>query len=137
MGNFILRILINAAGLWAAAWLLPGINVTSQTAAGVESGSSAWTTILAYLFIGLIMGVVNAWVKPIVRVLSFPVTFITLGLFTVVINAAMLWLAAWLSTFTPIHFTIDTFFWTAIFAALIVSAVSMVAGGLVKSGAQN
>ncbi|MNI88447.1 Membrane protein of unknown function [compost metagenome] len=71
---------------------------------------------------------VNAFVRPLVRLLSLPVTILTLGLFTIVINAAMLYLTAWLSTFTPVHLTIDSFFWTAILASVIISIISMVAG---------
>ena len=84
--------------------------------------------VLAYLFIGLIFGVVNAFVRPLVKVLSLPVTILTLGLFTIIINAAMLYLTAWLSSFTPVHLTIDSFFWTAVLAAIIISIISMVAG---------
>lgn len=71
--------------------------------------------------------------KPLVKLLTLPVTILTLGLFTIVINAAMLWLTAWASSYTPIQFTIDDFFWTAILAALIISLVSMVTGNLGRS----
>ena len=84
--------------------------------------------VLAYLFIGLIFGVVNALVRPIVSLLSLPITILTLGLFTIVINAAMLYLTSWLSSYTPVHFTIDSFFWTAVLAAIIITVVSLVAG---------
>ncbi len=86
--------------------------------------------VLGYLFIGLIFGLVNAFVKPIVSLLSLPITILTLGLFTVVINAGMLYLTSWISSYTTVHFTIDSFFWTAVFAALIISAISLVASFL-------
>lgn len=130
MGKILIRILINSAAVWVAAWALPGITITSRTVSAQEPGPSTFQTILAVLIVGLIMGVVNTFVRPLVRLLSLPVTILTLGLFTIVINAAMLELAAWLSSFTPAQFTIDSFFWTAIWAALIVSFVSMVAGAL-------
>ena len=78
----------------------------------------------------MIFGLVNAFVKPIVSLLSLPITILTLGLFTVVINAGMLYLTSWISSYTTVHFTIDTFFWTAVLAALIISAVSLVASFL-------
>jgi putative membrane protein len=84
--------------------------------------------VLAYLFIGLIFGLVNALVRPIVSLLSLPITILTLGLFTIIINAAMLYLTSWLSSYTPVHFTIDSFFWTAVLAAIIITVVSLVAG---------
>lgn len=130
MRNFVIQVGINALALWIASWILPGMNIAGSPTAGTNATLS---TILAYLFIGLIFGLVNALVKPIVKLLSLPVTILTLGLFTIVINAAMLWLTSWLSSYTPVQFTIDEFFWTAILAALIISFVSMLAGGLTRS----
>jgi putative membrane protein len=72
--------------------------------------------------------VVNAFVRPLVSFLSLPITILTLGLFTIVINAAMLYLTSWLSSYTPVHFTIDSFFWTAVLAAIIITLISLVAG---------
>ncbi|WP_285726954.1 phage holin family protein [Psychromicrobium xiongbiense] len=126
MGKFLVRLVISALALWITSWILPGVKVYAENALPAERGSATLTTVLAFLFIGLIFGVVNALVKPIVSLVSLPATFLTLGLFTVVINAGMLWLTAWLSSFTPVHFTIDAFFWTAIFAAIIISVLSMI-----------
>ena len=138
MGRFVVRVLINGLAIWVASWLLPGLTIAPAQVVGegvAGSGATADTinTVLAYLFIGLIFGVVNALVKPIVKLLSLPVTILTLGLFTVIINAAMLWLTAWASSYTPIQFSIDDFFWTAILAALIISIVSMIAGSLTRT----
>ncbi|MHA7154302.1 phage holin family protein [Arthrobacter sp. TMN-50] len=119
------RILINALALFAAAWALPGIEVGSTS-----SGGDATGVILSYLFVGLVFGIVNALVRPIVAVLSLPLTILTLGLFTIVINAGMLMLTAWLTSFTPIRFSVDDFFWSAVLGSLIISVVSMVAGSL-------
>jgi putative membrane protein len=85
-------------------------------------------TALAYVFIGLIFGLVNAFIRPLVSFLSLPITILTLGLFTIVISAAMLYLTSWISSFTPVHFTIDSFFWTAVLAAIIITLISLVAG---------
>lgn len=138
MSRFIIQVGINALALWVAAWILPGLQiapaaVVNNDVSGASGSADLLNTILGYLFIGLIFGVVNALVKPIVKLLALPVTVLTLGLFTVVINAAMLWLTAWLSAFTPIELTIDDFFWTAVLAALITSVVSMIAGNLTKA----
>jgi putative membrane protein len=137
MRSFILRVIINALALWAASWILQGrINISSSAAAGavadsgITQGADTIGIVVAYLFIGLIFGVVNALVKPLVSLLSLPITILTLGLFTIVINAAMLYLTSWLSSYTPVHFTIDSFFWTAVFAAIIITVISLVAGRL-------
>ena len=134
MRSFIVRVLINGLALWIASWILPGLDIsTSATTAavantGVTQGTETIVIVLAYLFIGLIFGVVNAFVRPLVSFLSLPITILTLGLFTIVINAAMLYLTSWLSSYTPVHFTIDSFFWTAVLAAIIITLISLVAG---------
>ncbi len=138
MGKFIVRVLINAVALWIASWLLPGLAISGVATGGLTArltqGNATADTVLAFLFIGLIFGVVNALVKPIVKLLSLPVTFLTLGLFTIIINAAMLWLTSRLSSFTSIHLSIDHFFWTAVLAAIVISIISMIASAITGLG---
>lgn len=134
MCSFIIRILINGLALWIASWILPGLDISTAAATeavaktGVTQGTDTVGIIAAYLFVGVIFGVVNAFVRPLVSFLSLPITILTLGLFTIVINAAMLYLTSWISSYTPVHFTIDSFFWTAVFAAIIITVISLVAG---------
>jgi putative membrane protein len=134
MRSFIIRILINGLALWIASWILPGLDISTSAATeavaktGVTQGTDTVGIVAAYLFVGVIFGVVNAFVRPLVSFLSLPITILTLGLFTIVINAAMLYLTSWISSYTPVHFTIDSFFWTAVFAAIIITVISLVAG---------
>ena len=136
MLSFIGRVLINGLALWIASWILPGLEISTAATTdavaqtGVSQGTDVAGTALAYVFIGLIFGLVNAFIRPLVSFLSLPITILTLGLFTIVISAAMLDLTSWISSFTPVHFTIDSFFWTAVFAAIIITVVSLVAGRL-------
>lgn len=136
MRSFIVRVVINGLALWIASWILPGLDISTTAASeavartGVTEGTDTIGLILAYLFIGLIFGLVNAFVRPLVSLLSLPITILTLGLFTIIINAAMLYLTSWLSSYTPVDFTIDSFFWTAILAAIIITIISLVAGWL-------
>jgi putative membrane protein len=81
MVRFILRALVVAVGFWVAAHLVPGVHVTG------------WKTLLAA---AVVLGLVNALVRPIVTLLTLPVTVITLGLFLLVINGAMILLMQWL-----------------------------------------
>lgn len=90
-------------------------------------------TIVALLIVSVVFGLVNAIVRPIVSLLSLPITCLTLGLFTLVINAAMLALTVWITSFLPMYVVIDSFFWTAILAALIISIVSTIMSWLVAS----
>ncbi|MCO4254298.1 MULTISPECIES: phage holin family protein [Micrococcaceae] len=140
MRSFIVRVLINGLALWIASWILPGLDISTSATTeavattGVTQGTETIGVVLAYLFIGLIFGVVNAFVRPLVSFLSLPITILTLGLFTIVINAAMLYLTSWLSSYTPVNFTIDSFFWTAVLAAIIITLISLVAGRLTGAG---
>lgn len=112
MAYFILRVLIAALGLWLATEWVPCITVSAPT-----------TLILA----ALLLGVVNAIVRPIVVLLTLPATLLTLGLFLLVINAAMLGLVA---AFLP-GFSISSF-WAAFLAAILVSLVSWIGAALFK-----
>ncbi len=76
----LLQIVLNAVGLWVASRYIPGISYSGD--------------LLYLLFAGLVLGLVNLLVRPIVKLLSFPLIVLTLGLFYLVINGAMLWLAA-------------------------------------------
>lgn len=130
---FLVRVLINALALWVASWILSGISISASGAEGLAQGNDTVALILGYLFVGLIFGLVNALVKPIVSLLSLPITILTLGLFTIIINAGMLMLTSWLSSFTPIEFMVESFFWTAIIGAIIISIVSLIVGALTGS----
>ena len=112
MAYFILRVLVAALGLWLATEWVTGIHVSTPT-----------TLILAALLLGL----VNAVVRPIVVLLTLPFTLVTLGLFLLVVNAAMLGLVA---AFLP-GFSVSGF-WPAFWAAIVVSVVSWVGSVLFK-----
>lgn len=129
--SFLLRVLVNALAIWVAAWILPGMELTADPSVVSAVGGGTAASVLAYLFIGLVFGVVNAVVRPVLSILSLPITCLTLGLFAVVVNAAMLWLTSWLSSFTPLQLEIDSFLWTAVLATLIIGVVSLVMGWIV------
>lgn len=129
--SFLLRVLVNALAIWVAAWILPGMELTADPSVVSAVGGGTAASVLAYLFIGLVFGVVNAVVRPVLSILSLPITCLTLGLFAIVVNAAMLWLTSWLSSFTPLQLEIDSFLWTAVLATLIIGVVSLVMGWIV------
>jgi putative membrane protein len=129
--SFLLRVLVNALAIWVAAWILPGMGIAADPSVVSAVGGETAASVLAYLFIGLVFGVVNAIVRPVLTILSLPITCLTLGLFAIVVNAAMLWLTSWLSSFTPLRLEIDSFLWTAVLATLIIGVVSLVMGWVV------
>jgi len=106
---FLLRLLINAAALWVAIQLVDGI----------EHRGSWWSL----LFVALVFGLLNASIRPLVKLLSLPVIILTLGLFIFVINALMLMLTGWVSGLFDLGFYVDGF-WDAFFGGLIISVVS-------------
>jgi putative membrane protein len=126
--SFLLRVLVNALAIWVAAWILPGMGIAADPSVVSAVGGETTASVLAYLFVGLVFGAVNAVVRPVLTILSLPITCLTLGLFAIVVNAAMLWLTSWLSSFTPLRLEIDEFFWTAVLATLIIGVVSLLMG---------
>ena len=107
MQGIVLRTLINMLGLFLASALVPGVSI-----------SGAWT----FIFAAVLLGLVNAFVRPIAFVLTLPITLVTLGLFLFVLNAAMFGLvAAMLDNFAV------TGFWSALFGAIILSITSTMA----------
>ncbi|MFB0625766.1 phage holin family protein [Streptomyces sp. AB3(2024)] len=115
MTNFVVKTLANAAALAVAVWLLAGITL--------DDGSSLARRTLSLILVALVFGLVNLIVKPVVKLLSFPLFVLTLGLFTLVVNALMLLLTSWLADLLDLSFHVDGF-WTAVVGGLIISVVS-------------
>ena len=121
--TFLIRLVINAVAIWLASQWVSGISIA-------DSGEGTGTDILIVLGIALVFTVVNAFVKPLVQLLSLPLLILTLGLFTLVINALMLLLTSWISSQTEWGLSVDGF-WTAVWGALIISVVNFVLSALV------
>ncbi|MEW2246609.1 MULTISPECIES: phage holin family protein [unclassified Streptomyces] len=114
MKNFVVKTIANAGALLVAVWLLDKITLT-----GASTGKKAVTLIV----VALIFGLVNFLVKPVVKVLTFPLYILTLGLFTLIVNALMLLLTSWVSGKIDLSFHVEGF-WTAVLGGLIISIVS-------------
>jgi putative membrane protein len=118
--RFIIRTVAAAAALWVAIQFLDGIRVTAP-----ENSAKYWGVLL---LVALIFGIVNAIVKPIVKALGCAVIVLTLGLFLLVINAAMLLLTSWIAGQFDIPFHVDDFYPSAFWGAIIISVVSWLLG---------
>ena len=123
--SIILRLIVNAVALLITAWIVPGIHLG---AAGPHPTRHDWVTLL---IVALIFGLVNVVIRPIIIILSLPITIITLGLFTFVINAFMLLLTSWIAQGMDLGFRIDGFL-PALLGALIISVVSFVLSRALK-----
>lgn len=117
--NFLIRVLVNGIALWVSAVVVPGVALA-------EGNASLGSKVLTIILVALVFGVVNAVVKPIAKVLSFPAIVLTIGLFTFVVNAFMLQITEWLSGPLGLSFSIDSFFWDAVLAAVVITFVSWV-----------
>jgi putative membrane protein len=114
---FLIRLLVNAAALWVATRIVPGVTFTGGA--------------LPMLGVALVFGVMNAILWPMAMVLTFPIVIVTLGLFTFVINGVMLWLTSSLSGALGLEFHVRGF-WSAFWGALVVSVVSWALSMLIR-----
>ena len=115
MRNFLIRLFVNALALAAAAWLIDGIQMSGG--------------FFEVLLVALVFGILNAILKPLLLLFSLPLLILTLGLFALVVNAAMLMITASLLD----DFTVSGF-WAALVGSLVISVVTMLLGGALKDG---
>ena len=107
--SLIIRLLVNAAALWVATRIVPGVTYRGD--------------VLPFLGVALVFGIVNAFIRPVAKLLTFPIIVLTLGLFALVVNGLMLWLTSALSGALGLGFNVSGF-WAAFVGALVVSLVS-------------
>jgi putative membrane protein len=117
MTKFILRWIINAVALFLAVYLVPGVNL--------QGG------VVSLIWLALIFGLVNAFLRPLLKLLTCPLIFLTLGLFTLLINTFLFWLTSQVGQAFGIGFTINGF-WPAFFGGLVVTVVSVILSLILK-----
>lgn len=117
MKAFLLRAVLTGIALWLVTKFVHGITFVGGDTKLQRAG--------IIFVVAVIFGLVNAFIKPIVQILSIPLYILTLGLFHIVVNALMLWITAQITEHTT-HWglAIDHFWWTAIWAAILLSIVS-------------
>ena len=108
--RFLVRLLINAAALWVATKIVPGISASGDP--------------VSFLSVALVFGLLNALVRPVVTMLTCPLLILSLGLFTFVINAFILWLTSAAAARFGLGFHVSDF-WSAFWGALVVSSESV------------
>jgi putative membrane protein len=127
MKNLIIKLLANAVALAIAAWVVSGITL---------EGATTGRRILTLLIVAAIFGIVNAVVKPIVKLLSLPFIILTLGLLIFVINAAMLLLTSWITGKLDVQFHVDGFWPAAILGSLVITVVGMILNAVLPDKAE-
>ncbi|MEU4559219.1 phage holin family protein [Actinoplanes sp. NPDC023936] len=123
--GILIRLLITAVSLWIATLVIDGIDLTSDTAAG-KAG-----TLIA---VAVIFGVVNAILRPIIKVLGCGLYVLTLGLIALVVNGLLFMLTSWIAGEVGLGFHVDGFWPAALLGALLVGVVSWVLNMLVPDG---
>ena len=118
---FIVRLLVNAVALWVATSVVPGVTFTG-----------GWLPLLG---VACVFGVVNAFIRPVAKILTFPLIILTLGIFALVVNGLMLWLTSSLSAALGLGFHVSGF-WPAFWGALVVSFVSTILSMLVADSSR-
>lgn len=113
MNNFLIRLILSAVAVLICAYILPGADVDGFITAIVVAG---------------VLAILNVLLKPILVILTIPITIVTLGLFLLVINTVLVMLASWL---VP-GFTVDGFWWALVFS-VVLSIINSVFGGLKES----
>lgn len=118
----LIRVVLSAAALAVATWIVPGIELTT---------GSTVSKVLTLLAVALIFGVINAVIKPVIKAVGCIFYLLTLGLVALVVNGLLLWLASWVAGKLSLPFHI-TGFWAAFFGAIIVGVVSWLLGILIR-----
>jgi putative membrane protein len=118
MRRFLVRLLINAVALWLTTLIVLGVHVRSY-ADGVLA------TIVTYLLVALVFGIVNGVIGNLVRIVAFPLYILTLGLLALIVNALLLLLVAWLSSLAGFGLIVDNF-WSGFWGALVLAIISWI-----------
>jgi putative membrane protein len=126
MKNLIIRLLANAVALAVASWIVSGITL---------EGATTGRRVITLLIVAAIFGIVNAVVRPVVKLLSLPFIILTLGLLIFVINAAMLLLTSWITGKLDVQFHVDGF-WAALLGSLVITVVGMLLNAVLPDKAE-
>jgi putative membrane protein len=122
--KFLIRVVVDALALAAAAWLVGGITVTEE---------AREDQVIALVIVAVIFGLINAVVAPVVKLLSLPFIILTLGLFLLVINAALLLLTSWIAGEIGLGFEVDGF-WPAVLGAIVITIATWILEAVLPDG---
>ena len=127
--RFIVKVIVVAFALWLTTFIVTGIRV-------VPYEDTTLATVLTYLLIALIFGLVNAFVGTFVRIVAFPLYVLTLGLISFIVNGLLLLLVAWISSLMGFGLVIDGFWW-GVLGALVLGLISWLIGLIVRPASKD
>jgi len=127
MKSIVIKVLVNGAALWVAALVLDGIRFGEDRAPLSQQ-------LMTILVVAAIFGLINAFIKPVLKLFSLPFIILTLGLFSLVVNALMLQLTSWFADQLGLAFQVEEFFWDAVLGSIVITFVSMVLNLVLPDG---
>lgn len=127
--RFIVKVIVVAFALWLTTFIVSGVRI-------VPYEDTTLATVLTYLLIALIFGLVNAFVGTFVRIIAFPLYVLTLGLISFIVNGLLLLLVAWISDLMGFGLEIDGFWW-GVLAALVLGLISWLIGLIVRPASKD
>ena len=127
--RFIVKVIVIAFALWLTTFIVSGVRI-------VPYEETTLATVLTYLLIALIFGLVNAFVGTFVRIIAFPLYVLTLGLISFIVNGLLLLLVAWISELMGFGLVIDGFWW-GVLAALVLGLISWLIGLIVRPSSKS
>ena len=122
--RFIVKVIVVAFALWLTTLIVAGVKV-------VPYEDTTLATVLTYLLVGLIFGLVNAFIGTFVRIIAFPLYVLTLGLISFIVNGLLLLLVAWISDLMGFGLVVDGFWW-GVLGALVLGLISWLIGLIVR-----
>jgi putative membrane protein len=127
MGRFLLRVIINALALWLTTLILsPHVQVQPYAPGDTLS------TVLTYLLLGAIFGVVNGIIGTFIRIVAFPLYVLTLGLISLIVNALLFYLVAWVSSVLGFGLVVTGDFWWGVLGALVLGVIAWLIGIILR-----
>ena len=126
MSRFLVRLVINAIALWLTTLILAGsVRVVSF------APHDTFATVLTYLLVALVFGIVNGVIGNLIRIVAFPLYILTLGLIALIVNGLLLLLVSWLSGLVGFGLVVDGF-WAGVLGALVLAILSWIIGIIVR-----
>jgi putative membrane protein len=123
--RLVVRLLINALALWLTTLIVAGVHVTPYAPGGTLE------TVLTFLLLAVIFGVVNGVIGNLIRIVAFPLYILTLGLIALIVNGLLLLIVSWISGLIGFGLTVDTFWW-GVLGALVLGIISWLIGILLR-----
>ncbi|WP_166979900.1 phage holin family protein [Paramicrobacterium fandaimingii] len=122
--RFLLQVIVNGVAIWLTTLIVGGITMTSF-------GAEWWQIGLSYAVVALIFAIVNGIIRPIIKVVAFPIYILTLGLISFIVNGLLLLLTAWLSSLFGFGLQVEGFWW-GVLGALVIGIINWFIGLFVR-----